>query len=69
MLSSANRLLESLDDLVKKFYGARRKVQDDRSHDFNRLNATGFTPKWTIEDGLKETWDGYCHQAGKDAGS
>ena len=43
--------------------------QDYRSYDLSRLDATGFTPKWTIEDGLKETWDGYCHQAGKDAGS
>ena len=36
--------------------------QDFRSYDLSRLNSIGFKPKWSIEEGLKETWDWYCGQ-------
>ena len=36
--------------------------QDYRSYDLNRLNSTGFCPKWSLEEGLRETWEWYCNQ-------
>ena len=41
--------------------------QDYRSYDLALLNATGFKPKWSIKEGLQETWDWYCAMhSGKD---
>jgi GDP-L-fucose synthase len=34
--------------------------QDYRSYDLSRLNQTGFKAQWSIEEGLRETWDWYC---------
>jgi GDP-L-fucose synthase len=39
--------------------------QDYRSYDLSRLKATGFEKKWSIEQGLQETWDWYCCNADK----
>ena len=36
--------------------------QDYRSYDLSRLDDTGFSPQWPIEDGLRETWNWYCEQ-------
>lgn len=41
--------------------------QDYRSYDLSRLNSINFVPKWTIEDGLQETWSWYCNYASKES--
>ncbi len=34
--------------------------QDYRSYDLSKLKDTDFAPKWTLRQGLEETWDWYC---------
>lgn len=36
--------------------------QDFRSYDLSKLASTGFTPKYSMKEGLQETWDWYCLQ-------
>ncbi len=35
---------------------------DYRGYDLSRLNALGFTPRYSIAAGLKETWEWYCNE-------
>jgi GDP-L-fucose synthase len=37
--------------------------QDYRAYELSRLNQLGFVPKFTLEEGLRETWDWYCKTA------
>lgn len=34
--------------------------QDYRAYDLSKINSIGFKTKFTIYEGLKETWDWYC---------
>lgn len=34
--------------------------QDYRAYDLSRLTALGFAPTYTLESGLRETWEWYC---------
>ena len=34
--------------------------QEYRQADLSRLAATGFVPAWSIESGLRETWNWFC---------
>jgi len=34
--------------------------QDYRAYDLTRLDALGFAPTYSLEQGLRETWDWYC---------
>lgn len=34
--------------------------QDYRAYDLSRLAALGFAPTYTLESGLRETWEWYC---------
>ena len=60
-------------DLIAKITGMEHAVQWDQSkpngqeygHMIFRLQATGFSPMWTIEEGLRETWQWYCHEMEK----
>ena len=36
--------------------------QEYRSYDLSRINAIDFRCKYSIADGLKETWDWYCEK-------
>lgn len=38
---------------------------DYRGYDLSRLNALGFSPEYTIPEGLEETWEWYCHEQEK----
>jgi GDP-L-fucose synthase len=38
--------------------------QDYREYDLSRVNAAGFRCKYSIRDGLKETWEWYCNEGG-----
>ncbi len=33
-----------------------------RTADLSRLSALGFNPSYSLEEGLKETWDWFCHE-------
>lgn len=36
--------------------------QDYRAYNLSRLNALGFTPEVTLEQGLAKTWEWYCEE-------
>lgn len=36
--------------------------QDYRAYNLSRLDALGFKPEYSLEEGLKETWDWYCSE-------
>lgn len=36
--------------------------QDYRAYDLSRLNALGFAPQFSLEEGLEATWNWYCQQ-------
>ncbi len=38
--------------------------QDYRAYDLSRINEAGFKSKYSIREGLRETWDWYCAQNG-----
>ena len=38
--------------------------QDYRAYDLSKINAVGFKCRYTIREGLQETWDWYCAQQG-----
>lgn len=54
ILSRITRVTEVLWDKSKP------NGQEYRKADLSRLAATGFTPAWSIESGLRETWKWYC---------
>ena len=37
--------------------------QDYRAYDLSKIKSVGFSCKYTIRDGLQETWDWYCANA------
>lgn len=39
--------------------------QDYRAYDLTQLNALGFRPEYTLEQGLRETWDWYGAETAK----
>lgn len=42
--------------------------QDYRAYDLSRLGALGFSPAYTLEEGLRETWDWYGRKHGEGSG-
>ena len=36
--------------------------QDYRAYDLSRLSALGFEPNFSLEEGLRKTWEWYCDQ-------